>query len=256
MRNLLLLVFSFTLFASCSNQQSNAVVVSSDSNVSVVGNGVLVRYLVVSSSPDAAFETFESIGRSIHNDEHSSALHHEGFVVRVAETSLVNELVEEYGNTEEHSQVFHGQIVNWRDIHQQEVNKKGMVVTFQDKPYALNDGFLSILARSFEMRREDGLYTYVQIVPTWHVPRGSSTLIGDRQTPKQSRVFTELQFDELLPDQESLIIAVSLDPIAIASSGPRDEGPLPVSLSEAVMGNSAEQSAVALIIIESHLQVQ
>ena len=256
MRYLLLTLISFTLFTGCSTQQSQTVVVSSDANVNVVGNGVIIRYMLIEASEDASFESIESVGRLIHSEGHSEALAHEGFVVRVAPTGEVNKFLECYGNIEDHKQVFHGQIVNWRDVQQQEVSKQGMVVTFQDKPYAINDGYLSLLTRAFEMRREDGLYTYVQVVPTWHVPRGSSALIGDRQTPKRSKVFTELQFDDLLKDGESLLVVARLEPVAQGGSGPRVDGPLPVSLSEAVMGKRVEQSTIAVVMIESHLQIQ
>ena len=256
MRYLFLTFLCFTVNVGCSTQQSQKVVVSSDANVNVVGNGVRIRYMLIESSDDASFDSIEIVGRHIHSEEHSLALQHEGFVVRVAQTETLNELLNSYGKTEDHKQVFHGQIVNWRDVQQQEVNKQGMVVTFQDKPYAINDGYLSLLTRAFEMRREDGLFTYVQVVPTWHVPRGSSALIGDRQTPKRSKVFTELQFDELLEDGESLLVATNLEPASTASSGPQDDGPLPVSLSEAVMGKSVEKAMIAVVMIESHLQVQ
>ena len=256
MRYLLLTLFCFTSFTGCSSQQSQTVVVSSDANVSVVGNGVRIRYMLIEANGDASFDAIESIGRLIHSEEHSQALEHEGFVVRVAQTDALNQLLESYGSASDHTQVFHGQIVNWRDVHQQEVNKQGMVVTFDDKPYAINDGYLSLLTRAFEMRREDGLYTYVQVVPTWHVPRGSSALIGDRQTPKRSKVFNELQFDELLEDGESLFVVTRLEPVAKAGSGPQDDGPLPVSLSEAVMGKQVNQATIATVVIESHLQIQ
>ena len=229
---------------------------SSDANVNVVGNGIRIRYMLIETNEDASFDAIETVGRLIHSESRSVALEHEGFVVRVAQTDDLNQLLESYGNTSEHKQVFHGQIVNWRDVQQQEVNKRGMVVTFKDKPYAINDGYLSLLTRAFEMRREDGLYTYVQVVPTWHVPRGSSALIGDRQTPKRSKVFTELQFDELLEDGEALLVATRLEPVSQVPSGPQDEGPLPVSLSEAVLGQRVEKATIAVVMIESHLQIQ
>jgi len=256
MRYCLAITFFLLVFANCSTQQSQTVVVSSNANVDVVGNGVRIRYMLIEANGGASFDMIESVGRLIRSKKHSLALEHEGFIVRVAQTDTLNQLLESYGSTADHKQVFHGQIVNWRDVHQQEVNKQGMVVTFNDKPYAINDGYLSLLTRAFEMRREDGLYTYVQVVPTWHVPRGSSALISDRQTPKRSKVFTELQFDELLEDGESLFIAISLEPVAKSDTGPQDHGPLPVPLSEAVMGKQVNQATIAAVVIESHLQIQ
>ena len=81
-------------------------------------------------------------------------------------------------------------------------------------------------------------------------------MIGDRQSPKRSKVFTELQFDELLEDGEALRVATRLEPVSQVPSGPQDDGLLPVSLSEAVLGKRVEKATIAVVMIESHLQIQ
>ena len=207
MRNNCLVFFSLLslLLASCGGLQVAQKVISAESNLDVTATGISVYAIGLLPNSEESFNAFKTLGEQILYDEIVLTLDLEGFFVRKIDSDGLRIFLNEIGRVEKSERVFHGQIVDWRDIYQRRVVSSGMVVAHEGVPYAIDDGFLSLIARCWELQREDGRFMYVQILPTWHVPRGAGAFIGEGQVPKKSKMFDMLEVEALLKNKEAIV---------------------------------------------------
>jgi hypothetical protein len=127
-----------------------------------------------------------------------------------------------------------------------------MVIAKSGIMHFIDSGFLSLLARSWLLQREDGFFVYLQLLPTWHVPGGRSVVVTRRESPSQSKLFSDLGLEFLLLDGEAIILAVDLKRVE-QFDGPLDEGPPPVRLGEALFGISVDEDMVVMLVLESSI---
>jgi hypothetical protein len=177
----------------------------------------------------------------------------EGIHVIEVETVDVPAIAASIGEVVNEEFVWHGQIHKWRDIKQRRIPFGGMIITAEGIPYLVEGGYLSILARSWLVQREDGVFVYLQAMPTWHMPKSRTGFLGNSVNLAQKKVFTDLNLELLLQDSQALLIAVELAPDT-SQTGPFDEGRPAVRLGEALMGGPVEKRSVVVLVLEANLQ--
>ena len=89
-------------------------------------------------------------------------------------------------------------------------------------------------------------------MPTWHVPRNKSSVVANSSEHLQSKVFTDLEFETLLKDDEAIVLAVALLAPEV-TTGPQDEGSPPVRLGEALLGGPVKEDVLQIIVIEANI---
>lgn len=250
--NLIPIVSFFLLISSCSTPQvAPTKVVLSSVVLNPSADGISVVKVEVQPNHVDVQNVLQQFGEQIMPDLHERLLQ-EGIHIRKINAVDVPALITSIGTIVDESYVWHGQIFTWRDLHQRHINPQGMLISQQGTPYFISKGYLSILGRSWLLDRENGLHIYLQFLPTWHVPREQSSLVATSSSPIQSKIFSELELEVLLKDDEAIIIVVELT-APVMSSGPQDGGPPPVRLGEALLGGPVHADIVQILVIEANI---
>ena len=236
----------------CSTPQVLPKKTKVETKVDSNADGILVsKFLLVPTSEDP-LSGLTNFGTFLESQLKIENLQTEGIEVRRVSAVDIPAILATIGIVTHQENVWHGQIFRWRDVHQNKIPYQGMLVAKSGIPYFIDSGFLSLLARSWLVQREDGLFVYVQLLPSWHVPSHQSVIVGHSKQLTQSQIFPELGLEFLLQDGEAIILAVHLKQ-AQQSEGPQDFGAPPVRLGEAMFGTSAEKDMVILLALEPNI---
>lgn len=248
---LILFFAAITSMCSCSSPLEIKVL-RAEATYDMNTSGISVHKIQIRPQGEDAFKSLNEFGEVVTSSETEDDLSVEGLKVIRIDSQDLSALKLALGEVTHDSKVAHGYILDWRDIHQQEVADGGLLISKEGVPYFIQSGFLSLLARSWVLQREDGEYTYIQVLPTWHIPNSGNSIIRSGTKPKQANIFKELEVESMLEDSQCLIFAAELLP-ARKGVGPMDDGPAPVRLGEALMGAPVTEPSIRLVVIESHL---
>jgi hypothetical protein len=215
-------------------------------------NGIQVTKIVLNPITKNPLDQLCKFGFAIEQKSNVANLQIEGVETRRIQSIDLPAIEASIGEVVQRSNVWHGQILKWRDIQQHRIPHQGLLVAKSGIPHFIDTGFLSLLARSWILQREDGLFVYLQLLPSWHIPSRQSVIAGRSTEPAQSKLFSELGLESLLRDGEAIILAVDMNQEEHVS-GPIDEGPAPVRLGEAMLGISVEKNKVVLLVIEANI---
>tara|TARA_B100000959_G_C14964603_1_gene617194 strand:- start:1132 stop:1908 length:777 start_codon:yes stop_codon:yes gene_type:complete len=254
MRHCITVVFLAQFFlVGCSTASKQVVQVSLNSEtIDATADGISVVHISIQPNNSEVFDKLFQFGEVVGDQQLQENLKREGVQLLKIAVVDVPAIVASIGELENETYIWHGQIMKWRDLHQRAVDKNGMLISAEGIPYFIQRGKLSLLCRSWLMPQEGGLYMYLQAMPTWHVPRGDTSILSRSAEPIESKVFMNLQFETLLKDDEAILLAVDLRaPKEI--SGPQDDGSPPVRLGEALLGGPVDNDVVELLIIEANI---
>ncbi len=252
MRNCVaILVFFALLVLGCSAPKKEKPVVSlSTESMSSTTDGISVVSIQVQPTAKDVSKKFQQFGEPIEQQELQNKLLLEGIQLRRVSAVDIPAIVASIGEVLDESYVWHGQILKWRDLHQRRIDAEGMLITEQGIPYFIQRGYLSLQSRSWLIDREDGLHVYLQLLPTWHVPRNQPSVATQSSDHVQSKIFSELEFEILLKNDEAIVLAVALFAPKV-TTGPQDEGNPAVRLGEALLGGPVKQDIVQILVIEA-----
>ena len=237
----------------CVNPQVEQTVISVKAKVDITIDGLAVTSMKIDPMDIDLRDQLSNFGTPIKDKELADKLLLEGIHVIEIETVDMPAIAASIGEVVNEEFVWHGQIHKWRDIKQRVIPRGGMIITAEGIPYLVEGGYLSILARSWLVQREDGVFVYIQAIPTWHMPQSRSGFLGQSKNLAQKKVFSDLNLEVILQDSQALLIAVELSPDT-SQTGPFDEGRLAVRLGEALMGGPVEERSVMLLVLEANLQ--
>jgi len=248
---LVLLISSVLSIFGCSTKPKPEAVISVSTNtLNPAADGLSIVNIKVKPTSNDLQQKITAFGSSI-GDELQSRFSREGLWIRKVEVVDVPAIVASVGEVLDESSVWHGQVVQWRELHQRRI-EKGMVISQGGTPYFIHNGFLSLLGRSWIQDREIGIRLYLQFLPTWHVPQSQHSLLGKQKPPLQSKLFKELEVETLLEDNEAILVVTHLK-APKAKLGPHDDGPPPVRLGEALLGGSIKEDIVQFLVIEANI---
>lgn len=249
--------FTFTvvvcLMCGCATSQVDQKLISAKAKVDVISDGLSVTSIVIEPLNVDLVDQLTKFGKPLKDKELSDKLLLEGIHAIEIETIDIPAIAASIGEIVSEEFVWHGQVLKWRDIKQRKIPFGGMIITAEGIPYLIEGGYLSILARSWLVEREDGLFVYLQAMPTWHMPTTLAGLVGQSKNLSQKKVFSDLKLEAVLRDSQAIMLAVKLNP-DLSQTGPYDEGRPAVRLGEALMGGPANTSSVLLLVLEANLQ--
>ena len=250
--SIIILCFILVQLAGCSTPQDSKTLISvTSSTIDATADGISVINIKVSPNGELLSEQLKRFGQP-YTEELQTKLTQEGIYVRRVSAIDIPAIVASLGEVIEETTVWHGQIFKWRDLHQRKIESQGMLISEKGIPYFIGKGYLSLLGRSWLLDREDGLHLYLQFLPTWHVPNQQATFAGNSKAPLRSKVFTALELEMLLQDDEAIIVASHLV-APKAKSGPQDDGAPPVRLGEALLGGPVNEDIVQILVIEANI---
>ncbi len=253
MRNgLVILLTLFVFLIGCETPQSEKKIISLVPSFDVAADGISVLTIEVDPYEGELDEQLSQFAEPIQDEVLISKLELEGIHAYCLPSSEVKNAIASIGEIVNREIVWHGQMVDWRDIHQRKIPSQGMYISKENVPYFINGGYLSLLARSWLIGREDGLFVYLQTMPTWHVPRSVSLTVDQARTPLQSDVFDDISLELLLKDGEAVLFAVNLPLDKSLSDDPNPETSA-YRLGEALMGAPADEEIVSLLVIEANI---
>ncbi len=262
MRNCLAITYVFCLVISgCSApekttgkeiQKEKPKVTLATETISSTTDGISVVNFQVKPEVKDVLQKLEQFGKPIATLQLQEKLLLEGIQLRRVTAVDVPAIISSLGEVIDENYVWHGQIFKWRDLHQRRIDAEGMLITQQGIPYYIGGGYLSLQSRSWLINREDGYRIYLQLLPTWHVPRNQSSVVANSSEHLQSKIFTDLEFETLLEDDEAIVLAVALRAPEV-TTGPQDEGSPPVRLGEALLGGPVKEDVVQIIVIEANI---
>ncbi len=222
-------------------------------NVDSSDDGILVSQVLLEPLTQDPLNVLQDYGTAIQNQSVLRQWQVEGVQIRRVNAIDIPAIIASMGRVTSQENVWHGQILKWRDVQQHKIPRQGMVVAASGIPNFIDDGYLTLLARSWLVKREDGLFVYLQLLPSWHIPNKQSVLVGKSTRPSQSALFEELGVEFLLQDGEAILLAVEMRVSEVTSTGPQDYGLPPVRLGEAMFGISGDQNMVVLLAIEPNI---
>jgi hypothetical protein len=236
----------------CVVPQSEKKIISMIPSIDVAADGISVLTIEVSPNDGELDEQLSQYGEPLQDAVLVSKLEQEGIQVRRLESVEVADAIDSIGEVLTREIIWYGQMVDWRDIHQRKIPSQGMSISKDEVSYYIKRGYLSLLARSWLLGREDGLFVYLQTMPTWHVPRSISLTVGQSSKPVQSEVFDDLSLELLLKDGEAVIFAVVL-PVHETEAEAVNQNLRTYRLGEALMGAPSEQETVSMLVIEANI---
>jgi hypothetical protein len=245
--------FCTLIFSGCSPKEKAVEILLTNPEPPIsTMDGISVSTLKVQPTVENITEIMNQYGEPIVPVELYAKLSNEGMLVRKISAMDIPDIVRSIGNVIDDQFAWHGQILQWRDLHQSEIDPRGMRISEQGVQYFIQSGYLSLLSRSWTIEREDGVHVYLQFLPTWHVPKNRSSITGKSSGSVQNKVFYELGFEALLDNDEAIMLLVKVVTPSIAT-GPFDEGPPSLRLGEALLGGSQTKDYVHILIIEASL---
>ena len=254
MRNSVIFLFiCIQIFVGCSAPPETGRIVSLSMEVlNPTTDGISVVSFEIHPTELNLQEKLQQFGESIGQEQLQTKLLQEGIQLRRVSAIDVPAIVASIGEVLDESYVWHGQILKWRDLHQRRINPNGMLISEQGTQYFIEEGTLSLMSRSWLIEREDGLHMYLQFLPTWNVHGEKSPIFGKSKRHLRSKVFSELEFETLLRDDEAIIVAVELRAPEL-TSGPHDDGLPAVRLGEALLGGPVRRDTVQILVIEANI---
>lgn len=243
------------MLCGCATSKVERTVISAMAEVDITTDGLAVTTIVIDPMDIDLHDQLLNFGKPIKDIELSDKLLLEGIHVFEIETIDVPAITASIGEILSEDFVWHGQIHTWRDIKQRVIPRGGMIITAEGIPYLVEGGYLTILARSWLVQNENGLFVYLQTMPTWHMPKTRTGFLRQTDTLEQKKVFSELNLEALLQDSQALLIAVELAPDT-SQTGPFDEGRPAVRLGEALMGGPVTKRTVTILVLEANLQLR
>ena len=220
--------------------------------INATANGISVVQITVLPYDKDSFENLDQFGEAVGSLKLQESIKLEGIQLLKIVAIDVPAIVASIGDVENETYAWHGQILEWRDLHQRAIDQDGMLISAEGIPHFIQKGTLTLLGRSWLIEREYGLSMYLQCMPTWHVPNNGASIFTQTPSPVQNKVFSNLQLETLLLDGEAILLAVYLR-APEESSGPQDYGPPPVRLGEALLGGPVEEDVVQLLVIEANI---
>ena len=216
------------------------------------GRGIAIRRFKVLPSTEAVKEKLNGFGHPLPNAALQDRFESEGVIVRIIESVDVPAIAASLGDTQNMRFDWHGQIMQWRDVQQRHMPRNGMLVTVSGVSHFVDHGYLTLLARGWQMGMEQGDQMYLQLLPVWHVPAERGIVPGRDIAPTESRVFSELILECLLDDGQALLMVTYMEPQKLLT-GPVDGGPAAVRLGEALMGGPVDESVLVFLVFEAHV---
>ncbi|MBC8203778.1 MAG: hypothetical protein H8E91_08115 [Planctomycetes bacterium] len=249
---LLILVSAF----GCSTQkvEESKVVVVPHARIETKGSGIAVRKFTVVPNSNEVKKILDNFGDALLDANVAERLESEGMFVRIIDAVDLPAITTSLGDSREERYDWHGQIIKWRDILQRKMPSSGMLVTAGGVSHFVDHGYLTLLARGWQIAMENGDHFYLQLLPVWHVPADRGLVPGRDVSPSESRVFSDLMVECLLEDSKALLIVSQMEP-ATQTTGPFDEGPAGVRLGEALMGGPVETPILTFMLFEAHVGV-
>ena len=182
MRNGVAILFVFCLVVSgCSTLEKTIiekpVVFLNTETISATTDGISVVNFQVKPKIKDVFKKLEQFGKPIANQQLQIKLLLDGIQLRRVTAVDIPAILSSLGEVTDEVYVWHGQIFKWRDLHQRQIDAEGMLITQQGIPYHIVRGYLSLQSRSWLINREDGYRIYLQLLPTWHVPRNRPSIV-------------------------------------------------------------------------------
>ena len=151
---LIVLWIGFTISTGCSSSQETTTLISvSSKSIEATADGISVIDITIEPNGENLSEKLKLFGQPIDEQLHSK-LANEGMYVRRVSTVDVPAIIASIGEVIEESTVWHGQIFKWRDLHQRRIDSQGMIISQQGIPYYIQEGYLSLLGRSWMLERE------------------------------------------------------------------------------------------------------
>jgi hypothetical protein len=248
-------LFVLLVLSGCTTSQVEKTIISATARIDVTTDGLSVTSIVIDPLDFDLGEQLSKFGKPIKDEILANKLLLEGIHVIEIESIDVPAIATSIGKIVTEEFVWHGQIHQWRDVRQRVIPRGGMIITTEGIPYLIEGGYLSILTRSWLVEREDGLFVYLQAMPTWHMPKSRTGFLRQSENLVQNKVFSELILEAMLQDSQALLIAVELSPNA-SQTGPFDEGRPAVRLGEALMGGPVTKRSVVLLVLEANLKLQ
>ena len=217
------------------------------------GSGIAVRKFTVVPNSNKVKEILDNFGFSLLDLNVEQRLESEGMFVRIIDTVDVPAITTSLGDSHEERYDWHGQITKWRDILQRKMPSTGMLVTASGISHFVDHGYLTLLARGWQIGMEGGDEFYLQLLPVWHVPAKRRLVPGRNVPPTESRIFSDLMVECLLQDRQALLFVSHMEPQK-RQTGPSNEGPSGVRLGEALMGGPVETSILTFMLFEAHIE--
>ncbi|MDP6692835.1 MAG: hypothetical protein QF444_00785 [Phycisphaerales bacterium] len=248
-------VLFFTLFScGCSSQDVEKKLITSQpkARIEITGNGISIRRFAVIPNTDSVNDLLDMFGTVLNDATLQERLASEGLIVRIVDSVDIPAIAASVGEAQEERFDWHGQILKWRDVQQRQMPSDGMIVTAGGIPHLVDHGYLTLLARGWQMGMLQGNQLYLQLLPVWHVPPEQGVVPGRSNSPIESRVFSELLLECFLEDNQALLIAAQMEPQK-SMTGPVDDGPPAVRLGEALMGGPVKDPLITFLVFEANV---
>ena len=165
----------------------------------------MVTKIIVSPDGDGYNEMLATFGKPLENVLLVKALESEGMSVRVIESVDMPAILSTIGTIETREFIWHGQFVQWRDVVQRRIPPEGILIVTSGISHFVDQGYLSILGRSWLLQRASELFVYVQLLPSWHIPDSGGIVLTQGVKAKQSTLFRELEIEFLLEDGSDIL---------------------------------------------------
>ena len=218
------------------------------------GSGIAVRKFTVVPNSNDVKKILDNFGFSLNDLNLEERLESEGMFVRIIDAVDLPAITSSLGDSHEERYDWHGQIIKWRDILQRKMPSTGMLVTVAGISHFVDHGYLTLLARGWQIGMESGDQFYLQLLPVWHVPPDRGIVPGRNVSPTESRIFSSLMIECLLEDRQALLLVSQMEP-HIQLTGPFNEGPASVRLGEALMGGPVESPILTFMLFEAHVGI-
>ena len=148
-------------------------------------HGLEVRQWVVPEEPGtigavlSAYSDGEAIGA-----ERAAVLRRNGLRFVRVPVRKINALRRDLGIASMDVTAWHGQIYQWRQLQQRRIGAAGAAVAVNGYVRRFGPGRLRLMARSWSVRMEDGVYLNLELVPRYDPPRSPTLnrLLGRRES--------------------------------------------------------------------------
>lgn len=248
----LCITFFLFVLASCNTQKIDPAPLKSESTIEPTSDGIMVTKYILSPNASSLQEAVSAFGDSLTSKSLEDSLLSEGVGTRIIDSVDLPAVVATIGAVDDKSIVWHGQVLQWRDVVQRRVPPKGILITESGRAHFVNKGYLSLLTRSWLLQRDDALQIYLQLIPSWHVPKVGGIVLGQGTDAEQSTLFEGLRIELLLQSGEALVLFSELRE-AKNPNGPEVEGDGPVRLGEAILGGDVDAGKVVLLVVEANI---
>lgn len=178
------------------------------SRLANVDNGLEVRRLIVNGDPGRIGEILMSHAlESPLRADMVESFRRNGFRMVAVPLDVLETIETELGPLTMNMKEWHGQVDDWRSLHERRIDSLGCVVAVNGRVRSYRDGRFQLLVRSWVVPMEDGPFLHLDLVPCFLKGGERRVSLLPREKTRRGEFYDRISITLRIPPDRAFVLA-------------------------------------------------